>query len=135
MRSPQDSLIHEATSLFRLVDSIDQFVAERENLFAYTEASQTFFLDVHARAHATKQSVSDLIQRLLETPEHIEQHHQMELLIEKDRWRTLHTYIKPATDADTLNLPTPLIQMATTDLRRIPGMASAITQNRPYIIT
>jgi hypothetical protein len=48
--------------------------------------------------------------------------YQSELIIQKERWRTLHTYIKPATDAHTLNLPVPLIQMATEDLKRIPGI-------------
>jgi len=115
-------LIHEATSLFRLVESIDIFVAEHENLFSYTEATQAFFLHIHDQAAVTRNSVSDIIEKLAQAPEHAAPRYRRELIIHKDRWRTLHTYIKPATDAHTLNLPSPLIQMATEDLRRIPGM-------------
>jgi hypothetical protein len=123
MPSPQNSLIHEATSVFRLVESIDRYVAEHENLFAYTDATQDFFSDVHTGAAATKRSVAELIRKLSQTPGQAELRHQRELLIHKGHWRTLHTYIKPATDAHTLNLPLPLIRMATDDLRSTPGMS------------
>jgi hypothetical protein len=122
MQSPQDSLIQEATSLFRLVESVDRFVAEHENLFAYTEATQAFFLYVHDQAEVTRNSASERIQRLAQAQEQAVPRYRRELIIHKDRWRTLHTYVKPATDAHTLNLPAPLIQMATEDLQRIPGM-------------
>jgi hypothetical protein len=36
MSSPQESLIHEATPLFRLIDSIDKFVAEHQSSYTYT---------------------------------------------------------------------------------------------------
>lgn len=122
MQSSQDSLIHEATSLFRLVESIDRFVAEHENLFAYTEASQAFFSHICQRAETTRKLVLDVIGKLAQRPEQARSRYQRELIIQKGRWKALHTYVKPATDSHTLNLPAPLIRMATEDLRRLPGM-------------
>src|ERR1035438_2013704 len=47
--------------------------------------------------------------------------YQGELIIQKNHWKTLHTYVKPAIDAHTLNLPGPLIEMAKEHLRCVPG--------------
>lgn len=47
MPSFQDSLIHEATSLYRLVDSINRLVAEHESIFTYSPATQFFFSEIH----------------------------------------------------------------------------------------
>jgi hypothetical protein len=48
-----------------------------------------------------------------------------DLIIEKDRWKVLHTFIKPASDADTLVLPVPLIRLAAEHMRKVKGIASA----------
>lgn len=48
--------------------------------------------------------------------------YQGELIIQKNHWKTLHTYVKPAIDAHTLNLPGPLIEMAKEHLRCVPGL-------------
>jgi len=125
MQSPQDRLIHEATSLFRLVESIDRSVAEHEGLYSYTEATQGLFSHVHSQAEYTKKLASEIIEKHAHAGGEPELRYQRELIIQRDRWRTLHTYTKPATDAHRLNLPAPLIQMATEDLRRVPGLESA----------
>jgi hypothetical protein len=124
MQGSRDNLIHEAASLYRLVDSIERFVAEHENIFAYTDATQSFFSEVHKHARNTKESVSQITKKLLEAPDlsEPESRYKGELIIQKNRWKTLHTYIKPATDAHTLNVPEPLIEMATKHLRSIPGL-------------
>jgi hypothetical protein len=125
MQSSQDSLIHEATSLFRLVESIDRFVAEHEGLYSYTEATQRLFSHVHGQAEYTRKLASEIIERHAHGPGEPELRYRRDLIIQRDLWRTLHTYIKPATDAHSLNLPAPLIQMATEDLRRVPGLESS----------
>jgi hypothetical protein len=125
MQSPQDRLIHEATSLFRLVESIARFVAEQEGLYSYTEATQSLFSHVRIQAEHTRKLASEIIEKHAHANGEPELRYQRELIIQRDRWRTLHTYIKPATDAHRLNLPAPLIQMATEDLRRVPGLESA----------
>jgi hypothetical protein len=122
MPSSADSLIHEATSLYRLVDSIDRLVAEHESIFAYTDATQSFFEEIHTQAKATKAKVSGITERALRTPEESASRYLGELIIQKGRWKTLHTYVKPAIDAHTLNLPGPVIEMAKKHLGGIPGL-------------
>src|ERR1700681_3954553 len=110
MPSPQESLIHEATSLFRLVDPVDRFVAERQGAFTYTEETESFLRRVRTIAKATKQRVSDIV--LQKPTEKLEiQKQYSDLIIEKDRWKILHTYIKPASDAHTLALPVALVRL------------------------
>ncbi len=124
MPNAQESLIHEATSLFRLVDSVDRFVAEHQSSYTYTHATESFLGRVRTVAANTKKRVSDIVQRPTATPE--ENHQQYsDLIIEKDRWKILHTYIKPASDAHTLALPVPLLRLAAGDLRSVKGIAGA----------
>lgn len=122
MRSSQGSLIHEAAALFGLVDSIDRFIAEQRYSYTYTDATQFFFVHARNAADATRELISKIVQQSTAKPEEIENRHRPELIIQKDRWRTLHTYIKPAADAHTLMLPTPLIRLATEHLQQARGM-------------
>jgi len=124
MPSPQDSLKHEATSLYRLVDSIDRLVSEHESILAYTDATQIFFSEIHELAKATEAAISGIVERALRTAEESASRYLRALIILKGRWKTLHTYVKPAIDAHTLNLPGPVVEMARDHLRGVPGLGS-----------
>ena len=117
MQNPPAELVHEATSLFRLVESIDRFVSEHEFLFAYSEANRAFFAHVHRRAEDTR----GLISTLLAKSDSRAAQHRMALVTQKERWKIIHTYVKPATDAHTLNIPAPLIRLATEYLLKATG--------------
>jgi hypothetical protein len=121
----RNSLIHEATSLYRLVDSIDRLVAEHEGSFAYSAANQRFFSEIRNHAAATKKSVSRIVESASQTEEDSASRYEGELIIQKGHWKTLHTYVKPATEAHTLNLPMPLIELAEGHIRNIPGMGES----------
>lgn len=125
MQDPQGSLIHEATSLFRLVESIDRFVGEHENLYAYTLATRQFFRLIHEHSKNAKNDISEIIHQAALTSGPLASRYTGQLLIMKGRWKTVHTYITPATDAHTLKVPVPLLQMATGHLRMIPGIKDA----------
>jgi hypothetical protein len=124
MSSPQESLIHEAASLFRLVDSVDTFVAEHQSAYTYTEATEDFFRKIRELAMVTRQRVSEIVKRPAEKPAEI-QHQYNDLIIEKDRWKILHTFIKPASDAHTLALPVALVRLAEKHLHSVVGNAAA----------
>ena len=121
----RNSLIHEATSLYRLVDSIDRLVAEHEGSFAYSAANQRFFSEIRNYAAAAKKSVSRIVESASQTEEESASRYEGELIIQKGHWKTLHTYVKPATEAHTLNLPMPLIELAEGHIRNIPGMGES----------
>jgi hypothetical protein len=127
MRSPQESLIHEAAALFRLVESVDKFVAENQSTYTYTDATEAFLSRVRMLATKTKQQISDIVQRHVKTPEETRQQYS-DLIIEKDRWRILHTYVKPASDAHTLVLPVALTNLAARHLGlvKVGGVAKLV---------
>ena len=58
MQSAPDRLIQEADSLFRLVESIDRFVAEHEGLYSYAEATRSLFQHVRTQAEQTRKLAS-----------------------------------------------------------------------------
>ena len=91
MPSSQDSLIHEATSLFRLVESIDLFVTENENIYAYTEATRDFFSHIHKRATETKEWAKNLTAGAIKKSAYARSRDTNDLIIQKNTWRTLHT--------------------------------------------
>lgn len=124
MQGSQDSLIHEAAALFRLVDSIDRFVAEHQNSYTYTDSTEIFFRSIRTAAEATKRLVSTTVEESAHRRDEIEVRYRPQLILEKDLWRTLHTYIKPASDAHTLSLPVPLINLARGHLRQVLEMAA-----------
>ena len=124
MPSPQESLIHEAASLFRLVDSVDRFVAEHQSEYTYTDATEHFFQKIRTLATITRRRVSEIVERPTENP--VETYQQFsDLIIEKDRWKMLHTFIKPASDAHTLALPVALVRLAEEHLRLVESIPAA----------
>lgn len=118
MQSVRDGLIHDATSLFRFVDSIDGFIAEHETQFTYNDATDSFFRCLHRGTTGTKSLVLDVLAKASENPDDTLRYRR-ELTIHKNLWKIRHTYIKPAADAHTLNIPAPLIKLAESDLREI----------------
>jgi hypothetical protein len=119
MQSVRDGLIHDATSLFRFVDSIDRFIAEHETQFTYNDATESFFRYLRIKTDETKSVVFQVLENEAQSSLDDGLRYRRELTIQKDRWKIRHTYIKPAADAHTLNIPAPLIKMAESDLREI----------------
>ena len=122
MQSVRDGLIHDATFLFRFVDSIERFVAEHESQFTYNDATGAYFSEVRSEVKRTKKLVLDVLEKASQSKSHEDRfRYQRELAIQKDLWKVRHTYIKPAADADSLNVPGPLIKMAESHIRGLVG--------------
>jgi hypothetical protein len=121
MPNLHEGLIHEAAALFRLVDSVAKFIAEHRNTYSYTDATNRFLDRITDRAERTKDRVSNLV---LVSPKSPEERQQLyaEIAVEKNLWRILHTYVKPASDAHILQLPAPLLDLASRQLRSINGL-------------
>ena len=73
---------------------------------------------------SAKKTESDLEKTLSNAEikqERIENLYRPGVTIFADKWATLHTFVKPATDAHTLSIPGPLIDLAEQRLQAIPG--------------
>jgi len=96
MQSVRDGLIHDATFLFRFVDSIERFVAEHESQFTYNDATGAYFSEVRAEVKRTKKLVLDVLEKASQSKSHEDRfRYQRELAIQKDLWKVRHTYINP----------------------------------------
>jgi hypothetical protein len=103
MQSVRDGLIHDATFLFRFVDSIERFVAEHESQFTYNDATSEYFSEVRSEVKRTKNLVLDVLDKASQPKSDDDGlRYQRELTIHKNLWKIRHTYIKPADDADSL---------------------------------
>src|SRR2546421_153378 len=100
---------HDAASLFSFVDRIASLCKERKGSPSYLNDSLKFFECIGALGDATKSYLSSFSQKIPQNKALVTAHRQR-LLNLRINWAELHQFIKPAIDADTLNLPSSLLQ-------------------------
>lgn len=122
MHDALDALVHDAASLYGLVDFIQRYCAEQKTAQTYVDATVKFFDYIDPLAKGTKQFLRVSTQFAL--PQRADAI-RTSLLSVKNYWRVLHTFIKPAADAHTLKIPSPLLNLAADQARAVPGMKDA----------
>jgi hypothetical protein len=122
MQDALDALVHDAASLYGFVDFIHLYCKQKKNSQTYVEATGEFFSYIEKLASGTKDFLSRRTASATPARANII---RPSLVAIKDYWRLLHTFIKPAADAHTLTIPSPLIVLATQQVRSIPGLQNA----------
>jgi len=118
MPSEEDQLRHDASSLYQFVDSIASFCGERSRAVTYLHATERFFFYVRDLGEKTK---AYLVSFPTARSKYLDvQTYRRKLSILRAAWKVLHQFVKPATEADTLNLPSPLIDGLIRRFREIP---------------
>jgi hypothetical protein len=110
---------HDAASLYRFVDSVCSGCERRGNYPAYLEANQRFIdyvLELGAATKAYLRRFPDKIERTTAIDYNLT---RQELWLLRSSWESLHRRLKPATEADTLHLPFPLIRALVNRFREI----------------
>jgi hypothetical protein len=115
MIAPRDHLRHDLTSLYSFVDSICDSCFNRPAASAHLAPTQRFFDYIVQLATATKLYLSSYS---VEDDDDYDAKRQ-ELEIVRKAWRELHQFVKAAVDANTLNVPTSLIEGLTRRVRQI----------------
>jgi hypothetical protein len=116
-------LLHDAAVLHTFADFIEQYCSEQERSQRYIDASGEFFRYAKNLASGIKIKVSADVQRAARFPKRKRAvNFRRNIFTFKGYLRVLHTLIKPATDAHTLSIPAPLINLACEHLQRIEGM-------------
>ena len=118
-----EALFHDAASLHRLVDFIHQYCNEQKTSQTYVDATDDFFGYIDRLATGTKAFLRTTTESALPPRVNVI---RTSLLSVKNYWRVLHTFIKPAADAHTLKIPSPLLNLASELVRLVPGMLGAI---------
>src|ERR1700722_11936065 len=114
-------LLHDASVLHSFVDFIEEYCKEQERSQTYVDASGVFFQYVEKLAAGIKKELGKEIRRARRFPARLP-------ILRSNIWTLknyltlLHALIKPAADAHTLTIPAPLIELASTQLKRVERM-------------
>jgi hypothetical protein len=114
-------LVHDAAVLHRFVDFIEEYCKEQERSQTYVDASGIFFQYVEKLATGVKQELGKEIARAQRFPARLPVL-RANIWTLKNYLRLLHELIKPATDAHTLTVPAPLIDLASQQLQQVERM-------------
>ena len=102
------AVTHDAAALYRFVDSVCQ-LAEESSSSVYLKSSEAFFEYIRELGKKTKEYLDDFPKNL-PANDKLKNIHRQKLTTLRGAWAELHHFIKPATDADTLNTPFSLLE-------------------------
>ena len=129
MQDGLTGLLHEAAVTHRFADFLEEYCKEQERSQKYIDSSGEFFRYAEKLGRGIKARVNDDTKRASSFPKTIATARiatlQRNIRTFKAYLRLIHTLIKPAADAHTLSIPTPLIKLACGQLDEIEGMKGA----------
>jgi hypothetical protein len=101
----------EVASLHRFIEPIIRMCSDmRDDHPVYTPPSREFFVHIQRLGNETLRFLETFPESVLkEQDQRLARSRRQKLLSLKAAWEELHEYIRPALDADSLHLPTPLI--------------------------
>jgi hypothetical protein len=112
-------LRHDTTSLYQFVDDICRSCGRQHGGAAYLASSVEFFEYIQQLGTRTKEFLEQFPANIpAKTPY---DSYRQKLNTLRSSWNELHRFVKTAADADTLNVPFPLIAMLQRRVRTIPG--------------
>lgn len=113
------TVTHDTAALYRFIDSVCK-LAEKSSASVYIESSNEFFEYIRELGKKTKDYLIGFPQNL---PTHklTRNVHRQKLTNLRRAWSELHQFLKPATDADTLNTPFSLLEALYKKSIRLPA--------------
>jgi len=111
---------HDAASLYRFVDSVCSSCYRRGGYPAYLESNRCFIDYIYGLGDSTKRYLLSFPEKLARMPASDYNVTRQELWNLRSSWFELHRRLKPASDADTLHVPYPLIRALVSRLHQVP---------------
>jgi hypothetical protein len=129
MSNIQDQVRQDASSLHRFVSSISEKCERLNAAVTYPASSERFFDYISELAAATKK----YLQRSLDGPgkspnDYLDFRDEIATL--RSSWSFMHQFVKPVLDADTLRLPTCLLEGLKARFRQLPGYEEPLAKLR-----
>jgi hypothetical protein len=120
--SLHEETLQDATSLLHFVDSISLVCDDGELTAAYPQSTTKFFQYIRQLATATRTHLDKFASRI---PQDLSQFpdFRRELFSIRSGWMALHSFVQATVDADTLRLPTPMVDGLLSRFRQITGFA------------
>jgi dCTP deaminase len=119
MSSLQDQVRQDAASLYGFISSISDKCERLNRAVTYPESSERFFAYISQLAAATKSYLQSSLDAP-DTPPYEYLGLREEIADLRSGWRFMHQFVKPVLDADTLKLPTCLLDGIKARFRQIP---------------
>ena len=115
-----EPLLYEAGTLLSLVDFVDSYIREQLGVHRYPPATLRFLKEiVLKKTEETRAEVQATVAAAERKPSWIENVYRPALAIYGGNWATIHSYVKPATDAHSLTTPDPLLRFASAEVERV----------------
>jgi hypothetical protein len=124
MQGLTSELVHDASSVFRLIDQIKSFAESTDSSKAYTRASKEFLAYVSLLSTSTL-AYLDRFPDLVPEDKSLAPIFLQKLSTIRSGWFELHQFVKATADADSLHIPGSLIECLTERLNFLPGFESA----------
>ena len=129
MRSPSESILHDAASLYRFVDSISATCELPGEYPSYLESSQHFFQYLRALGDRTKAYLEGFSASLSPQNQIAFNAERQKLATLRFTWFELHEYARTAIAAHSLNVPSPLLMSLLRRFRSVQGL-----QDKDFVI-
>lgn len=118
-----EQLVQDAVSLTRFVSSIVDLCEDRSSASAHLQSSERFFAYIKELSSATSVYLAISLRQRTTPTDLLQLRNEIGIL--RVSWRFLHEFIKSSLDADTLRLPTALVQAIIKRFREIPKFDDA----------
>jgi hypothetical protein len=119
MPEERDHLRHDLTALYAFIESVVGGAARRPSA-AYGPAADDFFIFVNELATSCRDYIADW--KVADADEF--EHKRPELEEIRGHWRELHKLIKPAFDADTLQVPSAVVDGIARRFQELPDFGN-----------
>ena len=117
------ALLHDTAVCYRFVKATAAACKLGSGFPSYSSSTQTLLKSIKDLSSATLDYLLAFPSKSPEDPVEYRRRRQSLVTI-RLAWQNIHLYVQPAVDADTLNVPTELIQMLTDRVRLIQGCGS-----------
>ncbi len=112
------ALLHDTAACYRFVKSTAAACKLSSGFPSYLEPTIKLLAHIHQLSVATQEFLAGYPSANLNDPAEHRSRRQLLSLI-RNTWKSLHVYVQPAVDADTLNVPTALVELLTKRVRLI----------------
>ena len=118
------AVVHDAAACYRFVKATAAAAFTRSRGYpSYLPSTDKLLGSVRDLSSASLQFLSKFPSGIPDEPEAFRRYRGLLWLI-RSTWRNLHFFVKPAVSADTLNVPTELVELLTKRVRALPGCES-----------
>lgn len=112
------ALLHDTAACYRFVKSTSAACKLSSGFPSYPEPTKKLLEHMWELSLSTQDFLSHFPSNNLDDPAEHRRHRQLLYLI-RNAWKSLHFYVQPAVAADTLNIPTALVELLTHRVRMI----------------